>query len=514
MHIINSLKVTSERIGKLEQDLSIEKAKLRPSMEKKHLENMEKRQATIVHSSPMVKRRRNPNPIISHDTPALPKKSRSERAAETSTKSNLDPLPTEILDELEQSRQENNKLQVEINDLTSNIRNLEIKHEDLSDACTNLKCNLLYNADFDCQISSEDVMKICKDLQQYDGVNEREVVRLKSSCYTPNICDTFDSLQLKPHLPIKEHIYILFYSLPNNSSEDTQPDYGEKVGKYHMMWLSTQVESVVHACFDSQTNRIFTWWMEQMINSHALTGLGRASLFLFVGNLTTRTLDFNVRSLWWMLHDVIYKDNMLSPAEDWDILEFICFCYFLSVGPTECLLLRDMIKDAPKTFEFIQKLRGKIVMDMIGLLSEDCVLEVIQRYHPSAMLHSLSQKESRMIILRTYPPLKESAITEYIWTREYNVVTLSTDGFEMEIEEKLDERMVLHVRAKGETFKNWFSYDIEGDDDNAFVYFENYHKDCCKGAFDLLHKMLGFHPEVLWNDDVMEEKVAKVEDDE
>ncbi|KAK6605877.1 hypothetical protein H4I95_05683 [Botrytis cinerea] len=427
--------------------------------------------------------------------PAYNRKTSPSKEISPSNSSDSSPASQQDIDillkDLESTRLTNSHLHTEIDDLTSKLKNLVVLKDNLEDTSNQLKCHLLYNANYNQQISAADVKIYFQDIQIYDGIKERRLVKFKTLCYGITIADDFLNMSFKPHLPVKEHIFLLFHSMPRNFSFENQSIYAKEQAQYHVLWLSGQLQSIVNVCSDPQTNRFFTFWLENIINFCPLVGIARASLFLIIANLTMRTDNLSEDGLWWVLHNMVILGKMRNPMNDWEVVEYICFFYFISKGPTENPMMKMIANNQPASFSLIQDLRDKAFMDMIGFLSHEPVQKFIRRQSKDSVFIS-SHKENRVAILRTCVGNKISEPFEYIWTREEKLVTLSMDGFVMTAEENSKDGMILYYKAKGDFSKNWFPYKMETKGD-GMEYFSSNHLRCIQEAVESYHIKCGYN---------------------
>ncbi|KAM0168350.1 hypothetical protein ACHAPF_011080 [Botrytis cinerea] len=78
-----------------------------------------------------------------------------------------------LLKDLESTRLTNSHLHTDIDDLTSKLKTLVVLKDKLEDTSNQSKRHLLYNANYNQQISAADVKIYFQDIQIYDGIKER-----------------------------------------------------------------------------------------------------------------------------------------------------------------------------------------------------------------------------------------------------------------------------------------------------------------------------------------------------
>ncbi|KAM0145417.1 hypothetical protein ACHAQE_011298, partial [Botrytis cinerea] len=146
--------------------------------------------------------------------PAYNRKTSPSKEISPSNSSDSSPASQQDIDvllkDLESTRLTNSHLHTDIDDLTSKLKTLVVLKDNLEDTSNQLKRHLLYNANYNQQISAADVKIYFQNIQIYDGIKERRLVKFKTLYHSITIADDFLNISFKPHIPVREHIFLIF----------------------------------------------------------------------------------------------------------------------------------------------------------------------------------------------------------------------------------------------------------------------------------------------------------------
>lgn len=106
-----------------------------------------------------------------------------------------------------------------------------------------------------------------------------------------------------------------------------------------------------------------------------------------IANLSLRSKEI-ITILWWKLQQVVEDAGYGHPYEQWDILQRICFSWFMAIGPMAVgtQKLRIQPEAATKLHRLINALRSQPLFDMVSLLQHPAVRlfvrDVLQYFTP------------------------------------------------------------------------------------------------------------------------------------
>lgn len=372
----------------------------------------------------------------------------------------------------------NQQLAYENDELRTNFKKLTVLNDDFRNLSDDLKCHLLFNKNFNLQVSIK-VAEACFSsvMEQHEELRTRKLVLFKKSIYPISLADNLENIPFKPTLSYKQHLFVLLSTFPRGSPDQLRIEYSDDQAQYHILWLSSLIPSIIKTCAnDEYSNRLFTFYLENIINFCFLKGLARASLFITVANLNIRELsaredgDYESGQLWWDLHNMVSLGKMGNPSYDWNFIESLSFYYFLSAGPQQSPMTVHIAQTSTTIFEVIQNIRGTTSYDFIGLLSHPVVQKILS-LDPKTSALIASNGQDKIAIVRTKSS-REGQDKEYIWTRESGTVTLSLDGVLIDVVQ-IDEELVIYIKARSSITKTWFRFGKDKERD--LRYFEKHY---------------------------------------
>jgi hypothetical protein len=211
---------------------------------------------------------------------------------------------------------------------------------------------------------------------------------------------------------------------------------GRNQADQHIAWLGTMLQNIAQSSIATNSDsRLLTGCLDAVIEIFHPKGLTIACLFMLVADFTHR-MEAATQDIWLQLYGEIMAHNCGTPYEEWDLLERLCFCWFMARGEDSSLDDLKLINHQKMNSEdLVLGLRDRQPQDFVAFLQLSAVLDHVRLEYiespDSTLLFLRNSVTEQMAILRTGQWASKHAKKEYMWTKSKGKVPLSEGGMFM-----------------------------------------------------------------------------------
>jgi len=392
-------------------------------------------------------------------------------------------------------------------DLAELLSQLELAHSKLqsslalaqvqlsSSQVENIKCKalLIRNHQFGLQLDDNTIERYSRELREHRTLDPPEDPPFLKCVTALTLADDFDNRGLRPIVPysiryihtINEDIWRAEEELdPHRRQRQVQ-----RAIEQHLPWLTTRLSDLVIRGADDDYCLLACFVRHIIFGQDTIaSSLLRSLLFMLVANLSQRSEQIRLATLWWDVYEATLNGNFAQPYQAWNLLDRMTFAWFLSVGKD--VTIGSLVLTGPQLAslsDLITDLRDSNKTDFLKLLLSPCVRAFAQSEdmtRKSIIVSTSNTYNEQLVIMRTTNSTSEELVQEYIWTKHGGKIWFSQRGFEVDAK-GTPPHMIPCVQAVNETPGPWFSI----VDQDIASYFDKYHRDDLLAAAQRIRRM-------------------------